>query len=340
MPLKFGFSIRGVEPITRMAELAQRAEEAGFDQIWTADSHAIFRELYVTLTAMALRTRRMNLGPIATSNRTRHPTVTAAAMAALDEVSGGRALLGFSVGGSANRAIGARQSRVKECEESIGLIRKFWRGEPVTTANPPFRFPCRQIPIYFTGSGSRVLTMAARVADGVIISATAFPLAVRKKVEMVRKASREAGRGPTELKVGCEVNCCVSEDSQMAKHIVKPLIVHLGVIQPELFQLAGIDIDMNQFRKAHASQDDLMHSNHWENAIEASDFVTDEMVEKFFVAGTAAECFSKVKALAAEDLDHVIIRPFLSSQDPSRLEFDQSYIIDSFGREIIPRLVG
>ncbi|MEE8113119.1 MAG: LLM class flavin-dependent oxidoreductase, partial [Nitrososphaerales archaeon] len=62
MPLKFGFSIRGVEPIIRMAELAQRAEEAGFDQIWTADSHAIFKELYVTLTAMALRTHRVNLG--------------------------------------------------------------------------------------------------------------------------------------------------------------------------------------------------------------------------------------------------------------------------------------
>ncbi len=197
MPVKFGFSIRGIEPITRMAELAQRAEEAGFDQLWTADSHAIFKELYVTLTAMALRTRRLSIGPIATSNRTRHPTVTAAAMAALDEVSRGRALLGFSVGGSANRAIGAEPSRIKECEEFIGLIRKFWRGEPVTTANPPFRFPCRQIPLYFTGSGPRVLTMAARVADGVIISATAFPLAVRKKVGMVRKASQEAGRSPT-----------------------------------------------------------------------------------------------------------------------------------------------
>lgn len=338
MPLKLGLSIRGVEPITKMAELAQRAEEAGFDQIWTADSHAIFKELYVTLTAMALKTRRMNLGPIATSFQTRHPTVTAAAMAALDEVSEGRALLGISIGGSANRAIGARQSRVKECEESIEMIRKFWRGEPVTAGNPAFRFPCRQIPLYFTGSGPRVLTMAARVADGVNISATAFPAAVREKVAIVRKASQEAGRDPAELKVGCEVTCCISDDPQTAKRMVKPLIVHLGVIQPEIFQLAGIDIDLNQCRQAHSSQDDLLHSSRWEKAIEASDFVTDEMVERFVVAGAPGECLSKLQALAAEDLDHINIRPFLSSQDPSRLEFDQSYIIDSFGREIIPRL--
>ena len=81
-----------------------------------------------------------------------------------------------------------------------------------------------------------------------------------------------------------------------------------------------------------------MHSRRWDKAIEASDFVTDAMVEKFFVAGTAGECFNKIRALAAEDLDHIIVRPFHSSKDSPRLEFDQSYIIDSFGREIIPRL--
>lgn len=338
MPLTLGFSIRGVEPIPKLADLARQAEEAGFDQIWTADSHGIFKELYVTLTAMALRTRRVTLGPIATSNRTRHPTVTAAAVAGLDEVSGGRAILGFSIGGSAHRAIGAGQSRVQDCEDSIELMRKFWSGDRVAPGAPPFRYPCRRIPVYFTGSGPRVLNMAARIADGVIISATAYPPAVRKKVELIREATRAAGRNPSGIKIGCEVHCCISEDSQTARRLAKPLAVHLGVTQPELFQLAGLDIDRNQFHSAHSSQIDLMHSSRWERAMEASDFVTDEMVETFFVVGTAAECLGKLQALAAEDLDHVILRPFLSFQDPSRMEFDQSYIIERFGLGVIPHL--
>lgn len=339
MSLKFGIRLRQVEPIRKIVELAQEAEEAGFDQLWLSDSQAIFKELYVTLTAIALNTRRIGIGPIATNPRTRHPTVTAAAIAAVDELAPGRTILSLSPGGSANKAVGQKPCAVKECGETIRIIRDFWNGRVVQYGDQQtrFRWPGRKIPIFFTSSGPRMLAMAAGLVDGINLSGGALAAGVRHKMELVRRAAADAGRNPAEIKIGCEVSCCLSDNPEAARQLIKPIIVNMGASNSELFELAGIPYDREQFRKAHASQSDLLHSDRWDEAVAASTCVTEEMVDKLVLAGEAESFIPKLKALEAEGVHHIDFRPFFSSSDPSRLEFSQSYLIRTVGEKIIPR---
>ncbi len=111
-----------------IAQTVQRAEDCGFNEAWVGDSQGIWHDLYVSITLCAVRTRRIRLGVGVTNLITRHPAVTARAMATLDEVSGGRALLGFGAGDTALKHLGLKPSSLKDMEEGILLIRGLLAG--------------------------------------------------------------------------------------------------------------------------------------------------------------------------------------------------------------------
>src|SRR5262245_18164727 len=99
-------------PVAEIAALALDAEELGYDGIWIADSQSVFRDGYLALAASALQTSRMVLATGVTNPVTRHPATIAGAVATLDELSGGRAVLGIGVGESAVRTVGLRPARL------------------------------------------------------------------------------------------------------------------------------------------------------------------------------------------------------------------------------------
>src|SRR5215471_16186876 len=105
MPLTIGVLLNSEYPATQLVELGQLCESLGYDQLWYTDVR-LLRDCYVGLAALALRTERIHLGPGVTDPYSRHPAVTAATIATLDELSGGRALLGLGVGGGGFRELG------------------------------------------------------------------------------------------------------------------------------------------------------------------------------------------------------------------------------------------
>src|SRR5437899_7262674 len=130
-----------------MRAAAVAAEEAGFDGLWTWDhlrdpdaaSGPGVPEAWTVLTALAEATRRISLGPLVLNVANRHPGVLANMAATLQEVSGGRLLLGIGAGGSKRtpyaveqHAIGANvdgdAARAQRVVDAIALIRKLWSG--------------------------------------------------------------------------------------------------------------------------------------------------------------------------------------------------------------------
>src|SRR5688572_32584408 len=97
MALRTGVLMLPSRSVAEMAGLAARAEALGYDDVWLADER-FFREVYACLTAFAQTTRRVRLGPCVTDPYTRHPALTAMAIATLDEIAGGRAVLGIGAG--------------------------------------------------------------------------------------------------------------------------------------------------------------------------------------------------------------------------------------------------
>ena len=94
------FSVLPHHALERVVELAQLGERLGYRRCWVYDEGLAARDVYVTMTAIALATETLEVGPGITNPYTRHAGATAGAIAALDEVSGGRAFLGIGAGGS------------------------------------------------------------------------------------------------------------------------------------------------------------------------------------------------------------------------------------------------
>ena len=121
MPVSFHIGILPNRPIRDFVSWIARADELGFAGVWVADSQSIFRDAFMALTLFAEHTRHMQLATGVANIITRHPAVLAHSFATLDELSGGRAILGLGIGDSAIYTIGQKPSKLTRLEEVIKL---------------------------------------------------------------------------------------------------------------------------------------------------------------------------------------------------------------------------
>src|SRR5690242_7834730 len=201
--MDFGFTLKPDHSLERTVALARQAEAAGFGYGWLFDSHVLWREPYVLLTLMAQATERMRLGTCVTNPGTREPSVTASALATLDELSGGRMDLGIGRGDSARRVLGKPPITLAHTEEAIHVIRELVEGRPVMYEGTELQLNWTgawKLPVWVAGYGPMALSMTGRVADGVILQ-LADPDLVRWFASQVREAAVNAGRDPSTIQV-------------------------------------------------------------------------------------------------------------------------------------------
>ena len=190
-----------------MRAAAIAAEEAGFDGLWTwdhlrdpdDDGGPGVPEAWTTLTALAEATRRVMLGPLVLNVANRPPGVLANMAATLQQVSGGRLLLGLGAGGSRRtpyaveqQTIGARVDgdavRAQRVVDAITLIRRLWSGEK------GFLRPDPPPPIIVGGFGPRMAGIAGTHGDG--FNTQAFHPQLAELVRVARDEHRASGRDP------------------------------------------------------------------------------------------------------------------------------------------------
>ncbi|MEM7287877.1 MAG: LLM class flavin-dependent oxidoreductase [Actinomycetota bacterium] len=166
-------------PVGRVVELARLAEQLGCRRCWVYDEGLVTRDVYVTLTAIAAATDRIQLGPGITNPWVRHPGATAGAIAALDEVSGGRAFLGLGAGGGLTLGPLAIERRrpLRAVEHTVAALRDLFAGAEVTMEAETFGFDRARlasgphdIEILLAGRGPRMIDLGGRTADGFYLS--------------------------------------------------------------------------------------------------------------------------------------------------------------------------
>ena len=204
MALSFGVTVLPDPPYQRLIELIKLAEGHGFDYGWTYDSHVLWQESMPTMALAAQATERIKLGHMVTNPGTRDPTVVASAYATLQDISDGRMVMGIGRGDSARRYIGQQPVRVGPFEESLRMIKPFMNGERVSWNDTEIelawvRPELPPIEMHVAGYGPKVLAIAGRVGDGVIIQ-LADPDIIQWTMGTARKAAEEAGRDPDALK--------------------------------------------------------------------------------------------------------------------------------------------
>src|SRR5713226_6185302 len=148
-------------------------EAEGVGRVWVIDSQLAMKDVYAGLLVAALNTKSLGLGTGVTN-----------AVAALAEISNGRAVLGLGAGDSALYGLGMKPQKVAEVEEAVDFFQAVLSGEEGQLGGMKYRLPhvAATVPVYLAVSQERMCELAGRKADGAIVMGPAQPDMVRRQV--------------------------------------------------------------------------------------------------------------------------------------------------------------
>ncbi|HEY7025775.1 MAG TPA: TIGR03842 family LLM class F420-dependent oxidoreductase [Candidatus Limnocylindrales bacterium] len=328
--MDFGFTLKPDHPYQRAISLTQQAEAVGFRYGWMFDSHVLWRDPYPLLTVMALNTSKMRLGTCVTNPATRDPSVTASALATLNEISGGRMDLGIGRGDSARRVMGKPPTTLARLEEATKLIRSLVEGGRVDEDGTELHFTWTRgdkLPVWIAGYGPKALELTARIADGVILQLADVDL-IRWFVSQLRDAAQAAGRDPKEIKVMSAAPAHVGELA-MCRDRVRwfPALVSNHVVDlVNRYDPQELPPALTGYVRDRAGYDYLHHA---EVGSSNAAFVGDDVVDRFSVIGPVEAHVAKLRELAQAGVDQFNI--YL-------MNGDEEQTLDAYGREVIPQL--
>jgi len=294
---RVGIGLNPNMPVRDVINIAKEAENSNFDSVWVHENPFI-RDVVNFLSGIALNTSKIKFASGCISAITRHPILTASTFASLGELSGGRASLGFGLGGFPwLPKIGYKVFPVQETKpmmrlkEYLQIIGPLLRGESVSlqgkfyTANE-LRLewvPKHRVPIYLASFGQKILKTLSPFVDGVIISpALMTPEETAKRVAYVNQNGSKD--------IASYILCSVSNDAEEAKETAKKyyfLIYQLAeVIKPEVLAKYGVkDEDLQKLREAWKKRD----------IPEAAKAVPDGAIDALTISGTPEQCFARMK---------------------------------------------
>lgn len=328
--MQFGFTLKPDHSIERTVALTRQAEEAGFSHGWLFDSHVLWREAYVLLTLMANATTRLRLGTCVTNPATREPSVTASALATLNDVSGGRAVLGIGRGDSARRVEGKPPTTLARLEEATLLIRDLVEGRPHAADGKDLQLSWSRrdrLPVWIAGYGPKALDLTGRIADGVILQ-LADPDLIRWFVSQLNEAVVASGRDPAAVGVMAAAPAHVGERAACRGRVRWfPALVSNHVVDlVSKYPRDQLPASLTGYIQDRVGYDYLHHA---EVGSSNAAFVEDEVVDRFCVIGSVDEHIAKLRELAAAGVTQFNI--YL-------MNGDEEEIVELYGREIIPAL--
>jgi 5,10-methylenetetrahydromethanopterin reductase len=310
--------------------LAVAAEDAGFDQVWV--SHDLFwRSAPVLLAAAAVATERISLGIGIANPYSAHPAELAMHAATLQELTGGRFLLGLGAGAEAflgwagiprPRPLARTREAVLACRALLG--RGTPAGEPGLGSSwrpeAHLRWPGPPVPVYLGVMGPKMTALAGEIADGVL-ALSYPPERAPVSAQVVREAALAAGRDPSSLDVPACFWVSVDDDLERARAELAAKLAYYGPsISAPLLAEAGLRPE--DFLPA-------MRALEVDGAAAAATLITDEML-RLGIAGDADAVVTRCRGLVAAGAGHLSFGPPLGP--------DPLAAVALLGEAVLPRL--
>lgn len=333
----YGVSVLGAD-LTTLSSTAEAADRAGFDAAWTSEFYN--RSGSISMAAMAGRTKRCRLGSSIMYGIGRSPLVLATEARDLDELSGGRVVLGIGNGtrrmmsdwhGTADTSAPAVRM-----EELVGLVRRIWHLHegPVRHEGRFYRMdlvptgevepPRRDVPIVTAGVRPRMCEVAGRVADGL----AGHPLFTTKYVEeivrpAIARGAERTGRNARDVELISMVICAIHDDPDVARREAAAQIAFYSSVKSyeTVLDVNGFAKEGEAIREAFARRD--------LPAMFAA--VTDDMIDTMAVAGTPEEVRAGLRRYESV-LDHVMLYSPSIGLPPERVQEN----LESMIRECAP----
>jgi probable F420-dependent oxidoreductase len=315
--MDFGVTLQTNPPASRVVELTRKAEDLGFSHAWTFDSHILWQEPYVIHSQMLSATERITVGTLVTNPVSRDPSVTASTFATLNDMFGNRTICGIGRGDSVVRVLGRKPTTLQQLEEAMHVIKELAEGRGVDFSGVEVKIPWIEdgkLDVWMAGYGPKALSLTGRKADGFILQ-LADPVILEWTMKHVHDAAREAGRDP---KGAHQREQCRWFGGMVGNHVAD-LVSRYG-------EDSEVPHALTDYIKARQGYD---YSHHGRADNRSTDFVPDEIVDRFCVLGTVEDHIKKLGELKDLGVDQFNVYLMHDAMDET---------LDAYGDEVMPAL--
>jgi alkanesulfonate monooxygenase SsuD/methylene tetrahydromethanopterin reductase-like flavin-dependent oxidoreductase (luciferase family) len=323
------------EAAAQTLEVAGAADAGGIDAIWVSEDPEGW-DAFAVLGAIAAVTRFAALGTSVTSPYPRHPNLLAASVATIDQLSGGRMVLGLGRGQPEwhRDALGATTwDPLVVLRETIDLLRAWWAPPHRASSPPGGHFRVRdwervvhplqeQVPILLAAAGPRALDLAGAVCDGVIFNVLTSEEFLREAIPRVRAAAEAAGRDPGALAFALRTEVVVVGDAATERRALvrgKTLLA-LVLALPGMGQLvAHSRFDMpgllREVRQIMRTEETLRAGGGFPALRRAGDLgaardlIPDEVIHQLGIIGPLPVVRERLRVLEEIGVTHVGVAP-------------------------------
>ena len=330
--MDFGVTLQTNPPASRVIELTRRAEDLGFGYAWTFDSHILWQEPYVIHSQMLSATERIMVGTFVTNPVSRDPSVTASTFATLNDTFGNRTICGIGRGDSVVRVLGRKPTTLRQLEEAMHVIKELAEGREVDYSGVKVSIPWvndGKLDVWMAGYGPRALSLIGRKADGFILQ-LADPVILDWTMQHVHDAARDAGRDPKSVKVCVAAPAYVGEDLTHQRDQCRWFGGMVGNHVADLVARYGEDSQvphaLTDYIKAREGYD---YSHHGQADNPMTDFVPNEIVDRFCLLGTVEDHVMKLNELKDLGADQFNVYLMHDAMEET---------LEAYGEEIIPAL--
>ncbi|MFJ3646214.1 TIGR03842 family LLM class F420-dependent oxidoreductase [Streptomyces murinus] len=336
--MDFGLVLQTDPPASRVIDLMKRAEHNGFSHGWTFDSAVLWQEPFVIYSQILAQTERLTVGPMVTNPSTRTPEVTASTFATLNDMFGNRTVCGIGRGDSAMRVAGRKPNTLARISEAIKVIRALGRGDAADLGGGavvkfPWVRPGARLPVWMAAYGPKALKMTGEEADGFILQLADLYL-TEYMVKAVKDAAKAAGRDPD------EVTICVAAPAYVTADDSPEALAHArdqcrwfgGMVGNHVADLvskygahsAQVPEELTEYIKSRQGYD---YAHHGRSGNPDTEFVPDEIVDRFCLIGPPERHIEKLTALRALGVDQFALYDMHDAQEAT---------IDAYGSQVIP----
>lgn len=293
------------ETLGELASAAREAEQAGAEVVWVPEMH---RSATVSAAALAVGTETAQVGTAIALAFTRSPMVTALEALDLDELAGGRFVLGLGTGVQRlnedwhNARWGKPAAHLRE---TVAAIRTFWQqcttGEPIVLDGEyehlrirgyqrPFPVVRTDIPIYLGAMGPVMTRLAAEIGDGWISHELCSPDWLRSQViDLIHEGLTRGKRTRESLDLVVSAACSVADDPAVARRRNAGLIGFYATVRTYSDFFAAHDLSGDQDRVIEAFRSGV-------GADHLAEHVTDRAVDALTLSGTRDDVIARITA--------------------------------------------
>lgn len=313
-----GLLFVGAPSVPEMVELAQRAEERGFDSIWVAETR-MTRDGFVPLAAIAAATKRARVGTGIVNVYTRNSVVLAISFAALEELAPGRVQMGLGAGSPlvlAPQGI-AFERPLTRLREYCEVVPRLIRGEELAYEGEAVRLQGARledilagqreidgtrtrIPLWLGVTGPKALEYAGSVADGVILNVCLSTDYVRDALTLIERGAKRAGRKLQDIEIAIGLATSPHDTSSEGKRGAARFIALYLSMFPNIARVSGVEP-----ATVTAATDALNE----EGLDAAAAHIGDDLVDWLAVGGTPEECRARLDEYRAAGVHMPIVAP-------------------------------